>query len=74
MLVDWTTVSAAVGAVLYFLVAGVVLLRRALRGRAADCVVLYTAVSILWALSWSDWVGFPSCLTASWRGCHFMAC
>ncbi len=51
MLVDWTTVSAAVGAVLYFLVAGVVLMRRALRGRAAHFVVLYTAVSFLWALS-----------------------
>jgi len=51
MSIDWRTVSAAVGAVLYFLVAGGVLVRRGLQERATRSLILYTAVSFLWALS-----------------------
>jgi signal transduction histidine kinase len=51
MLVDWTVVAAAVGAVLYLLLVGIVLLQRDLQERATRSLFLYVTVSFLGALA-----------------------
>jgi len=50
MLVDWPTVSAVVGAVLYVLIACIVLAKYDLRERATRFLALYASAAFLWAL------------------------
>ena len=50
MSVDWRLVSTAGGAILYLLFAGIILARHTLQERTIRWLVLYLAVSFLWAL------------------------
>ena len=50
MLVDWATVSTAGGAILYVLIAGIVLVKHGLQERAARFLAVYAITSFLWAL------------------------
>jgi hypothetical protein len=52
---DLTTIILAVGAVLYLVIVGLALARRGLKERAARSLVLYAAVSFLWALTQALW-------------------
>lgn len=55
MLVDWTVVSSAAAAVIYFLVASIVLAKRGLREQVVRFMALYVTISFLWASLLTVW-------------------
>lgn len=66
MFVDWTMVTVGVtgvGAILYLLLAVIVLAKRSFQERTARTLALYAAVSFLWASLIAVWrLGWPSLL------------
>ena len=50
MPINWTAATSGVGAVLYFLITSIILIRRGLREQTVRALILYAAVSFLWTL------------------------